>query len=136
VVGILRITVVDDDGVGRPRQLHLDRVEADHAADLRDIERAILHRHAIGHVESRSDGDDFGRLAPVVADRVDISALGARSHEERAAAAGELLLAEGHRARILHAFDEERDLEPGRKLDSIERAVRLATLRSPPAGRR
>ena len=107
-------TVGDDDRFRPGVEMRLDVVEAQDAADLRDVERAAAHRHAVRHPQARGERDDLRGLRVPVAHRVH-AAVGARADEEH------LALSQRQRARIRNLVGEDADLEARRQLDALER---------------
>ena len=87
---VLRQRVVDDHRLARRLQLRLDVVEADDAADLADVQRAVAKGDAVRLVEALGDGEHLIGLvvAVPVDDGVDRVAgrLVARADEDRALA--------------------------------------------------
>jgi hypothetical protein len=88
VVCVLGERVRHDGGRGRVLKPPLDVVEAQEARDLRDVERAVLHRHAVRLVQVLRKRNDLGGARPIarIHDRVDDSGV-ARADEERPAGA-------------------------------------------------
>ena len=100
--------VDDRDRGGGRLEMVLDRVVAQDAAHLRDVERALPEGDAVRHVEAAGDREDLvrGAVAVAVDHRVDGAVL--RAHEDRA------LRPQRERARPGDRRREHLHLEPRR----------------------
>ena len=122
VVRVLRQRVVDDHRLARRLQARLDVVEADDAADLADVQRAVVEGDAVRLVEALGDGQHLvGLVVAVLVDQgIDRVAgrLVSRADEDGP------LRAERHLPGVGDAAGVDLDLEARRQLDQVERQVR------------